>query len=406
MTRSVRCAARALPLALLLAGALAPDAAHAQGLLGRARRAAQRATERVVEREADRRATDATEQVLGAPGAGAAPAAAPAGTPGAGTTAGVAATEGALVNYDFVPGDRVLYADDFTADQVGDFPRRLEFISGNMEVAEWQGRRFVRATSWSEFAISLPADLTERFTLEFEAAVPGGAYQEVYFSEDPTHFVRFWPWEGGIESRNRSMSKPSVEPGPGVLFPIKVMADGDYVKVYMNGTRVANVPNAAIGRSRTIRFVVKADSDKPAFYGGFRVAEGGRDLHAVAEAVVAEPTPEAPAAPVVLNGVVFDTGSADLRAESGPTLDAVAASLVANPAVRVRVEGHTDTTGSADTNRTLSQARAAAVAAALAARGVAADRMEAQGFGPDQPVADNGTPEGRQQNRRVALVRL
>ena len=389
---------RLLLLALALV-ALLPSA-QAQGLLGRARQAVQRGVERAVDREGERRAdqaaTDAIDHAVG----GSADTPAPSG--GTPTSPTDATAPAALVNYDFVPGDRVLFADDLTAETLGDFPRRLEFISGTMETAEWQGRRFLRATSWAEFAIALPETLPERFTLEFEAAVPGGAYQEITFSDAPTHSVRFWPWEGGVESRNRSMAHPAAEPGPDVVFPFKIMADGDYVKVYMNGTRVANVPNAALGRTRRIRFVVKAEQQKPAYYGDFRLAEGGRDLPEVAEAVV-----EAAAeAPLVLTGVGFDRGRATLRPESGPVLDAVAASLVAHPEVRVRVEGHTDSTGSAETNRALSQSRAEAVAAALAARGVAADRFEPRGFGPDQPVADNATPEGRQQNRRVALVRL
>ncbi|PAP75057.1 OmpA family protein [Rubrivirga marina] len=383
-------------LAIVLAFAVPPT--EAQGLLGRARRAAQRGVEQAVDREAERRADQAaTDAIDGAVGA---PTSAPAPDPV--DPAGGPAVAAALVNYDFVPGEHVLFADDFTAETLGDFPRRLAFVSGNMETAEWQGRRWLRATSWAEFAIELPEALPERFTFEFEAAIPHGASQDLYFSDDPTHHVGLSLYESGVESRNRSAARPSALPQPDAPFPVKVMADGDYVKVYVNGTRVANVPNAALGRSRRVRFVVKAEQGKPAYFGDFRLAEGGRDLPAVAAAVVEA----APEAPLVLTGVVFDTGRATLRPESGPVLDAVAASLAAHPEVRVRVEGHTDATGSAETNRTLSQARAEAVAATLAAKGVAADRLEAQGFGPDQPVADNATPEGRQQNRRVALARL
>lgn len=102
--------------------------------------------------------------------------------------------------------------------------------------------------------------------------------------------------------------------------------------------------------------------------------------------------------------VHFDTGLATLRPESGPILDEVASTLRAHPDVRrIEVQGHTDTVGGIALNQRLSQARADAVRAALVARGVEPGRAVARGFGPTQPVASNETPEGRQQNRRVAF---
>ncbi len=112
------------------------------------------------------------------------------------------------------------------------------------------------------------------------------------------------------------------------------------------------------------------------------------------------------ATPLVLKGVTFTTGRSVIAAESYATLDAVAASLVANPDVRIEVAGHTDNTGSVSLNQRLSQARAAAVRAYLARRGVAPARMVARGYGPTDPVAPNSTAEGRAQNRRVELRRL
>jgi outer membrane protein OmpA-like peptidoglycan-associated protein len=109
---------------------------------------------------------------------------------------------------------------------------------------------------------------------------------------------------------------------------------------------------------------------------------------------------------VVLRGVNFETGRSTLRPESYATLDVVAASLVANPEIRIEIAGHTDITGSAATNVRLSQARADAVRAYLAGRGVTPDRMAARGYGAEQPVATNATAAGRAQNRRVELRRV
>ena len=95
-----------------------------------------------------------------------------------------------------------------------------------------------------------------------------------------------------------------------------------------------------------------------------------------------------------------------LKSRTIPAGDAVAQSLAANDSIRVEVGGHTDNTGSRATNLALSQARAEAVRHYLVRHGVAADRLVARGYGPDSPVAGNGTREGRAQNRRVELRRI
>ncbi|GBD32058.1 MAG: hypothetical protein KatS3mg081_2226 [Gemmatimonadales bacterium] len=112
---------------------------------------------------------------------------------------------------------------------------------------------------------------------------------------------------------------------------------------------------------------------------------------------------EGRAQPLVLTGVNFRSGSAQLTPESHAVLDRVAASLIANPAVRIEVAGHTDASGSRALNMRLSLARAEAVRNYLISKGVAPDRLVARGYGPDRPVADNATPSGRAMNRRVEL---
>jgi outer membrane protein OmpA-like peptidoglycan-associated protein len=112
---------------------------------------------------------------------------------------------------------------------------------------------------------------------------------------------------------------------------------------------------------------------------------------------------EGKARPVILKGVTFQSGRSALTPQSYQVLDEVAASLVANPTVRIEIAGHTDSTGVRARNISLSQARAAAVRAYLATKGVAGDRLVAKGYGPDRPLASNKTPSGRAQNRRVEL---
>ena len=105
----------------------------------------------------------------------------------------------------------------------------------------------------------------------------------------------------------------------------------------------------------------------------------------------------------MLQGVTFASGRSVLTEESFATLDEVAASLQAHPEIRIEIAGHTDATGSAEVNTRLSLARARAVMMYLARQGVSPERMVAQGYGPDRPIAPNGTAEGRARNRRVEL---
>jgi outer membrane protein OmpA-like peptidoglycan-associated protein len=104
--------------------------------------------------------------------------------------------------------------------------------------------------------------------------------------------------------------------------------------------------------------------------------------------------------------VVFRTGSADLDIGAAPVLGEVRDALLGDPALRLRLVGHTDTTGSAAVNRPLSVRRAEAVRNWLAANGVAPERLEAEGRGPDEPIADNATDAGRALNRRVQAAKL
>ena len=106
-----------------------------------------------------------------------------------------------------------------------------------------------------------------------------------------------------------------------------------------------------------------------------------------------------------LYGILFDTGSAKLKAESLPTLDEVVRLLSAEPGWSLLIEGHTDSTATAALNQALSEQRAASVKEYLAGKGVAASRLSTAGFGSSRPVADNGTELGRARNRRVELVK-
>jgi OOP family OmpA-OmpF porin len=106
---------------------------------------------------------------------------------------------------------------------------------------------------------------------------------------------------------------------------------------------------------------------------------------------------------VVLEGVNFETDSAVLTAASRPILDAAAKGLREHPRLKIEVQGHTDSTGSARHNQGLSERRAASVRDYLIAQGVSPAQLTARGFGETQPIASNATVEGRAKNRRVVM---
>lgn len=109
---------------------------------------------------------------------------------------------------------------------------------------------------------------------------------------------------------------------------------------------------------------------------------------------------------IVLEGIVFRTGSAEINPISEEVLDKAYTILIENPEIDVEIHGHTDNVGSASYNLRLSQARANSVRDWLVRRGVVGSRIGTKGFGFTRPIATNDTDEGRQQNRRIEFVRV
>jgi OmpA-OmpF porin, OOP family len=330
-------------------------------------------------------------------GGGMSPAAGPGGTQRPG--------EGAWANYDFVPGDRVLFAEDFSADRVGNFPRRLDYRQGNLEIVEWQGGRYLRSTGEASFDVVLPETLPERFTLEFDLLDPAFWPTEV-FPVDPErgyddHSRIFLAFNGesglrsGARTLTQSITAMRVAPTQ-KMMRVSTIADGRYVKVFLDETRIVNVPNVDMPRTNRVRFELQGENERPVLVGNIRVAAGSTSLY---DQLTAD-------GQVATQGILFDTGSDRIRPESTPTLWEIADMLSRHPDLRLRIEGHTDNVGDATANQQLSERRAEAVRQYLVtSRGIDAARLTAVGKGQSEPAAANDTPEGRQNNRRVVLVR-
>lgn len=107
---------------------------------------------------------------------------------------------------------------------------------------------------------------------------------------------------------------------------------------------------------------------------------------------------------VSLPDILFDVNEATLRDEAKHILAKLSGILLLMPDLKIRVEGHTDSTGGSEYNKRLSELRARSVTDFIAGQEISTDRLTAVGYGMERPVADNSTTEGRRQNRRVELV--
>ena len=312
-------------------------------------------------------------------------------------------------NYDFVPGQRTLFFTDFTEDEVGNFPRRLEFKTGGMEIVEFEGgQRALKATSQSDFFIPLPEVLPEKYTIELDVISRkgrgvGASTFEILGGRERDHESSQISWGNGYFNVEGGPVKVAFETNDadryqGKPASFRLLGDGKYLKAYVDEKRVANIPNAEFKRDKVLFVRLQArDDDQDAVYlTRIRVAESQKTIYDALKTDGRWAT----------QGILFDTGKSDIKPESTPTLKQIAAALKGHPELKVEIQGHTDNVGKADANLKLSQARAEAVKTALAKEyGVGETQLTAKGYGDTKPSGDNKTAEGRANNRRVELVK-
>jgi len=320
---------------------------------------------------------------------------------------------GPWLNYDFVPGSRVLFFEDFSKDVVGNFPQRLEFETGNMEIAEWNDIRWLRSSTASRFSIALPEVLPEKFTIEFDMYTGSAGWNSVGINGEDSRRSSghgnteqaqvFYEVTNRVAGLRNLLATTHIAMGKveeGVFSEImhcRVLADGAYMKVYVNEKRVANVPKANFIRTNKLFFDVAANDTRPLMLANFRVAASDKTIY---DALIAD-------GQVTTQGILFDFGSDKIRPESTPTLKEIGKMLADHADLRLMIEGHTDNVGDDASNMSLSERRAASVKSHLVANySIDAGRLESKGFGESKPAAGNDTAEGRQNNRRVVLVKL
>jgi outer membrane protein OmpA-like peptidoglycan-associated protein len=141
------------------------------------------------------------------------------------------------------------------------------------------------------------------------------------------------------------------------------------------------------------------DTDGGSVDDGTEVARGTNPLDAEDDVVKV-------GVPIILEGITFATGKADITPESENTLRKALKTLQTYPDITVEIAGYTDNVGSESSNQRLSERRANSVRDWLVRQGIEPSRIEAVGYGESNPVASNGSPEGRQRNRRIEFKRI
>ena len=315
--------------------------------------------------------------------------------------AGKGAFESVSTRFDFVPGDSVMFVDDFTRDELGEFPARWKLVGGTFEVAELKGERWLRCVSTDgHIRMKVPAGLPEFWTLEFDALQLDGAGIALTVTglsaDGNTAWEAMYPYSGrNLAFRSGDVfSDTPYEAGAAGRHHFMFMARGTALKTYIDRDRLASVPDVTT-KGVPAEIDLRMWSTEKPMITNVRLAEGCRPARDALDE-----------GKLVTYGIHFDTGSDVVLPDSAPILRQVAAWMEKHPEAKLQITGHTDNVGKPATNLDLSRRRAGSVAKALAdGFAIAADRFATDGKGDTQALANNAKPEGRAMNRRVEFTK-
>jgi len=307
---------------------------------------------------------------------------------------------------DFIPGEKLLLYDDFTDMAPDEAPPHWKVRGGALSLMAAGGVRQVTATSkvtMTPMAAGFPAN----FTVETDVKLDGDSRSGWYFypKNADEQFLEVWTeprGDQGAELRVYVRSREEMLNDSTAAIDLKQpvrealwIQDGR-LRFYLNGQKVVDVNQVKLPPLETARLESEPYSDGKVSFQRIRIAESTPDFSRSIAAT----------GRYVSHGILFDTDSDCLKVESGAVIKSIARGLEANPSLKLRIEGHTDSTGKAEHNLDLSKRRAEAVKAVLVSQfGVDAGRLAADGFGASKPIDSNDTPQGRAQNRRVEFVK-
>lgn len=322
---------------------------------------------------------------------------------------------------DFVPGDEIFFDDDLGNEQMGEFPSQWDLLEGSAEVAEVAGSKCISIEPGG-FIAPLMKDmnnyLPDVFTLEFDFWVNDGEgeldqqYELIFYDgrerseRDEFMHVRFSnpssrkgsvKWEYKTPSNETRRGEGAFQINDNSWHHFAVSFNKRAFKAYINGIRIVNVPNMAAPKALALY---------QSTWGGINPGTNAITRIRLAKGAVPLYDRMMSDGKFITYGITFDVGKSIIRPESMGEINRIVKLMTENPDLKFSVEGHTDSTGSAELNQTLSDARSKAVVDKLVAMGIAADRLKAAGKGQSNPIADNATDEGRAKNRRVEFVKI
>jgi len=319
--------------------------------------------------------------------------------------------------FDFIPGQKVIYFDDFSQDNVGDFPA-LWFSNGSGEVVTLNNYpgKWLQFTADGCYYPERDLQTTENFTVEFDmisptdvmdlgfylvsgdiknpdegGAIPGKAGVKTTITNSTMYLAGYV--DGGYSIDGNS----SVELKPNEKIHFSYWIQKQRLRIYINEKKVCDSPRImpAGYKFNILRFELSGEA-KP-YIANFRVAAGLPDTR---NKLITE-------GKLVTYGIYFDVNKDEVKPESYGTLKDIAGVLNEVPDVKVKIFGHTDADGDDAKNMDLSKRRAASVKNELVRSfGVNADRLETDGLGESKPVAPNDTPVNKALNRRVEFIKL
>lgn len=321
--------------------------------------------------------------------------------------------EATYAKSDFVPGDEIFFEDNQANEQLGEFPSQWDMDYGNAEIVQMGGDKCIMTMGYTAI-MPLIGDgknyFPEQFTIEFDI-YPQNHYEtksasdqfEIGFNDNRTLIARFVTgWEEGSRL-NTSWKKPNDggsgsanTDDNGVYFSynewhhVSISFNKRACKIYVDGVRVVNIPNMMKPTSMWMW-----SNGNQAYFKNFRIAKGAVPLY---DRMISD-------GKFITYGITFDVGKSTIKPESMGEINRIVTLMTENPELKFSVEGHTDNTGNATKNQTLSEARSKAIVDKLVELGISADRLTAVGKGQNSPIADNNTEEGRAKNRRVEFVK-
>ncbi len=308
--------------------------------------------------------------------------------------------------FDFVPGDEVIFEDGPSAsEENGEFPSKWDLKDGNAEIAEVDGEKvviFPHGGAIVPFLKNAKEDyLPEVFTVEFDVYFqPENPHRLFYsFFDDKNQRnvgSRIYIYSKSI-SYDESSAKYSKSLSDEEWRHFSIAVTKDKLKVYLNDERLINIPHMGFNPTGITLEMNGYAADKVHQYvKNVRIAKGGVKYY---DRVLSD-------GKIIVNGIRFDVNKATIKPESNGAINEIFQLMQKQTDLNFCVEGHTDSDGDEIKNQALSESRAKAVMERLISLGISSNRLKSAGWGESKPIGENGTPEGKANNRRVEFVKF